>query len=50
MTSRYVITARATSAGASVTHFTSRSQQPPFAYANDGAGPVHNNHVMDECN
>ena len=50
MTSHYVITARVTSAGASVTHFTSWPQQPSFAYANDGAGPMHNNHITDERN
>ena len=50
MMSRYVITARATSAGASVMRFASRPRQPSFAYANDGAGPVRNNHVTDERN
>ena len=50
MTSRYVITVRATCAGASVMHFMSRPQQLSFAYANDGAGPVRNNHVTDERN
>ena len=50
MMSRYIITARETSAGALVTHFTSRPQQPSFAYAGDGAGPVRNNHITDERN
>ena len=45
MTSRYVNTARATSAGVSVTHFTSRPQQPSFAYASDGAGAARQKHV-----
>ena len=50
MTSRYVIMEHATSAKASVTHFASRPQQPLFAYANDGAGPVRNNRVTDKHN
>ena len=50
MTSRYVIMARATSAGALVTHFMSQPQQPSFAYANDGAGPMCNSHITDEHN
>ena len=50
MTSRYVITVRATSAGASVTRFASQPRQPSFTYANDGAGPVCNNRVTDERN
>ena len=50
MTSRYVIMARATSAGALVTCFASRPQQLPFTYANDGAGPVRNNRITDERN
>ena len=48
MMSRYVITACATSAGASVTRFASRPRQLSFMYANDGAGPVRNNCVTDE--
>ena len=36
MTSRYVIMERVASAGYSVTRFTSRSWQPPFASTNDG--------------
>ena len=50
MTSHYVITAHATSAGALVMRFTSRSKQLPFAYANDGASPMCNSHVTDERN
>ena len=50
MMSHYVITVRATSAGASVTCSTSQPQQPSFAYASDGAGPMHKDHVTDERN
>ena len=35
---------------ASVMHFASRPQQPSFTYANDGAGPVRNNHITDKRN
>ena len=45
-----VTMARVTSAGTSVTHSTSRPQQPSFAYASDGAGPVHKDHITGECN
>ena len=50
MMSRYIITACATSAGASVTRSMSRPQQLSFAYASDGAGPVRKDHVTDKCN
>ena len=50
MMSRYINMARATSAGVSVTRFTSRPQQPSFAYTSDGAGPVRQNHVTDGRN
>ena len=50
MTSHYVITVCATSARASLMHSTSRPQQPSFAYASNGAGPVHKDHVTDERN
>ena len=50
MTSCYIITERATSARVSVMRLTSRSQQLPFADANDGTGPAHYNHVTGERN
>ena len=50
VTSRYVIMERATPVGCSVTRFTSRSQQPPFASANDVTGITRYNHVTGECN
>ena len=50
MMSRYVNTARATSAGVSVTRFTSWPRQPSFAYASDGAGPVRYNRNTGERN
>ena len=46
----YVNTEHVTSAGVSVTRFVSWPWQPLFASASDGAGPVHYNHVMGECN
>ena len=50
MTSRHIITGRATSAGCSVTWFVSRSRQPPFVSANDGTDPVRFNRVTDKRN
>ena len=50
MTSHYVNTERATSAGVSVMQFASRPRQPSFASASDSAGPVRYNRVMGERN
>ena len=50
MTSHDVTMARVTSARTSVTHSTSRPQQPSFAYASDGAGPVHKDRITGERN
>ena len=50
MTSPDIITAHATPAGYSVMRFASRSRQPQFAYANDGASPARYNRVRAERN
>ena len=50
MMSRYVIMERATPAGVSVMQFASQPQQPLFAPASDGAGPVRDNRATGEHN
>ena len=50
MMSHYVNMERATSGRVLMMQFASRPQQPPFAPASDGAGPMRYNHITGERN